>query len=91
MPRSVFEHALYGGTNFETIRTFADGCRRALAPGGTVAVIFSEDSGPDRMMSLFTEAGFVATDQRTARRYFERFHMLRLQLLPSPKPAEQHG
>ena len=77
--------------NFETIRTFADGCRRALAPGGTVAVIFSEDSGPDRMMSLFTEAGFVATDQRTAHRYFERFHLLRLQVLPSTTPAEQHG
>ncbi len=88
-PRSVFEHALYGGTNFETIRAFAEGCRRALAPGGTVAVIFSEDSGPDRMMSLFVEAGFVATDQRTAHRYFERFHLLRLQV-PSAPPAEQH-
>jgi hypothetical protein len=55
-----------------------------------VAVIFSEDSGPDRMMSLFVEAGFVATDQRTAHRYFERFHLLRLQV-PSAPPAEQHG
>jgi release factor glutamine methyltransferase len=91
VPRSVFEHALYGGTNFETIRTFADGCRRALAPCGTVAVIFSEDSGPDRMISLFTHAGFVATDHRTARRYLERFHLMRLQLLPSATPAEQHG
>jgi release factor glutamine methyltransferase len=89
-PRSVFEHALYGGTNFETIRAFADGCRRALAPGGTVAVIFSEDSGADRMMSLFVDAGFVAIDQRTASRYFERFHLLRLQV-PSAPPADQHG
>ena len=65
------------------------GVPAALAPGGTVAVIFSEDSGPDRMMSLFVEAGFVATDQRTAHRYFERFHLLRLQV-PSAPPAEQH-
>jgi len=87
-PRTAFEHAWFGGPNFETIRAFADGCRRALAPGGTVAVIFSEDSGHDRVMSCFSEAGLVTIDERTAYRYFERFHVLRLQLPPST-PAEQ--
>jgi hypothetical protein len=50
-----------------------------MAPGGTVAVIYSEDSGHDRILSLFTDAGLVPTDQRTARKYFERFHLLRLE------------
>ena len=72
------------------IRAFAEGCRRALAPGGTVAVIFSEDSGHDRIVSLFTRgrASWRSTSAR-AHRYFERFHLLRLQV-PSAPPAEQH-
>jgi release factor glutamine methyltransferase len=90
-PRSFFEHAFFGGPDFETIRAFADGCRRALAPGGTVAVIFSEDSGRDRIVSCFADAGFVTTDERTAHKYFERFHLLRLEMPPSAAPAEQHG
>lgn len=88
-PRTVFERALFGGPDFETVRAFALGCRQALAPGGAVVVIFSEDSGPERIMSLFTEAGFVATHQRTALKYFERFHMLQLERTSAP-PAEQH-
>lgn len=88
-PRTVFEKALFGGDDFETVRAFALGCRRALAPGGAVVVIFSEDSGPDRIVPLFTEAGFVATDQRTTHRYFERFHLLQLRPASAP-PAEQH-
>jgi release factor glutamine methyltransferase len=88
-PRSVFEAALYGGADFETVRAFARGCREALAPGGTVAVIYSEDSGPERILSCFADAGFLTTDARTAYRYFERFHLLRL-ALPSAPPAEQH-
>jgi release factor glutamine methyltransferase len=88
-PRSAFESALYGGDDFETVRAFALGCRKALAPGGTVAVIYSEDSGPDRIAACFTGAGFLTTDARTAYRYFERFHLLRLQM-PSVPPAEQH-
>jgi release factor glutamine methyltransferase len=88
-PRSVFELALYGGGDFETVRAFAHGCREALAPGGTVAVIYSEDSGPERIVSCFADAGLVTTDERTAYRFFERFHLLRLQQ-PSAAPAEQH-
>ena len=92
-PRSHFEHAFFGGRDFETIRAFATGCRQALAPGGTVAVIFSEDSGHDRIVSCFADAGFVTTDERTAHRYFERFHLLRLQVpdgASSAAQAEQH-
>ena len=90
-PRSNFEHAFFGGQDFETIRAFANGCRQALAPGGTVAVIFSEDSGHDRIMSCFADAGFVTADERTAHKYFERFHLLRLEIPASAAPAEQHG
>jgi release factor glutamine methyltransferase len=88
-PGSPFEHAFFGGRDFETIRAFATGCRKALAPGGTVAVIFSEDSGHDRIVSCFADAGLITVDERTAHRYFERFHLLRLQM-PSAPPAEQH-
>jgi release factor glutamine methyltransferase len=88
-PRTRFDAALYGGPNFETVRAFATGCQEALAPGGVVAVIFSEDSGRDSIVSLFTAAGFALVEERTARRYFERFHIVRLQR-SSPSPAEQH-
>jgi len=88
--RTVFEAALYGGKNFELVRAFADGCREALAPGGSVVVIFSEDSGPERIASLFTDAGFVPADERTAFKFFERFHLMRLER-PSSSPAEKRG
>ena len=77
-PRTHFDAALFGGPDFETVRTFAAGCRTALAPNGAVVMIFSEDSGHERIMSLFGEAGFVATEQQTALKFFERFHLLRL-------------
>jgi release factor glutamine methyltransferase len=86
-PRTPLEAALFGGPDLETVRAFALGCRDALAPGGTVAVIFSEDSGRDRIVSLFDDAGFVPTDERMGRRFFERFHLLRLQRRSWP-PAE---
>ena len=66
-PATPFEAAFFGGPAFETISAFAAGCRGALAPGGTVAVIISEDSGHDRIVSLFTGAGFLPIDDRAAR------------------------
>jgi release factor glutamine methyltransferase len=89
-PGTAFEAAFFGGPEFETIRAFADGCRDALAPGGAVAVIYSEDSGHERILSLFAEAGFEATEQRTAFKFFERFHLLRLERRAA-SPAEKHG
>ena len=59
-----FEAAFFGGPAFETISAFAAGCRGALAPGGKVAVIISEDSGHDRIVSLFTGGGFAQIDDR---------------------------
>lgn len=87
--RTRFDAALYGGPDFETVRGFAVGCREALAPGGIVVVIFSEDSGRDRILSLFRAAGLAPTEERVTRKYFERFHLVRLQA-SSPPPAEQH-
>jgi release factor glutamine methyltransferase len=89
-PRNRFEAALFGGPDLETVRAFANGCGQALAPDGTVAVIFSEDSGRDRVVAMFAEAGFVPTHERVARKFFERFHLLRMQRRSS-SPAEQHG
>jgi release factor glutamine methyltransferase len=87
--RTQFDAALFGGPDFETVRAFAAGCGEALAPGGAVVVIFSEDSGRDLILSLFTAAGFAPTDQRISRKYFERFHLVRLER-SSSSPAEQH-
>jgi release factor glutamine methyltransferase len=87
--RSRFDAALFGGPDFETVRAFALGCREALAPGGTVVVIFSEDSGRDRILSLFGDAGLAPAEERVTRRYFERFHLVRLRR-SSSLPAEQH-
>jgi len=78
-PRTHFDFALYGGPDFETIRAFATGCRETLAPGGAVVVIFSEDSGHDRILSLFAAAGFVPRDERRTRKFFERFYLVRLE------------
>jgi len=88
--RTRFDHAWFAGPDFETVREFAAGCREALAPGGAVVVIFSEDSGRDRIVSLFTAAGLAPVEERSARKFFERFHLLRLHPV-SATPAEQHG
>jgi len=75
-PRPPLGVAFFAGSNFETVRAFADGCRQALAPGGSVVVIFSEDSGRDRVVPLFEAAALAPFDERITRRYFERFHLL---------------
>jgi release factor glutamine methyltransferase len=89
-PVTPFDAALCAGRNFETITGFAAGCREALAPGGRVVALFSEDSGRDRMVSLFADAQFTAEEERIRTRWFERFHILRLRRANgSPLPAEQ--
>jgi release factor glutamine methyltransferase len=81
-PRSLLGAALYAGPDFETVRAFAAGCRQALEPGGTVVIIFSEDSGRDRVVPLFEAAALAPFDERVARRYFERFHLLSFRAAP---------
>lgn len=75
-PRTPLEAAFFAGPNFETVRAFATGCAAALAPDGTVVVVFSEDSGRQLLVSFFTGAGFVATGERVTSRLFERFHLM---------------
>jgi methylase of polypeptide subunit release factors len=82
VPRPPMGVAFYAGPNFETIRSFAAGCRRALAPGGSVVVIFSEDSGRDRVVALFEAEAFASVDEHVASRFFERFHLLKLHAVP---------
>ena len=80
-PRSPFEAAFFAGPNFETVRSFAAGCGPALAPGGVIVVIFSEDSGRALMASIFATAGFTVIAEQVTTRLFERFHLLSLQRL----------
>jgi release factor glutamine methyltransferase len=77
-PETPFDAALCAGRNFETIAGFAAGCQRALAPEGRVVALFSEDSGRDRMLSMFESAAFTVEEELTRTRWFERFHVLRL-------------
>jgi release factor glutamine methyltransferase len=75
-PAVPLDAAFFAGPDFETIRTFASQCSRFLAPGGVVIVLFSEDSGRDRMLSIFQRAGLTAIGESVASRFFERFHVL---------------
>jgi release factor glutamine methyltransferase len=70
------EAAFYAGPNFETVRDFAAGCRAHLAPQGRVMIVFSEDSGHQRVLSIFSGAGLRAIRQETTQRLFERFHVV---------------
>ena len=78
-PRSPFEHALYGGPNFETIRAFADGCRRALAPGG--------DGGGDLLRGQRARSNDVAVRRRRVRADRRAHGAPVLRTLPPAAPA----
>jgi release factor glutamine methyltransferase len=82
-PRTPFEAAFFAGPDFATVRQFAADCPRFLAPGGSVIVIFSEDSGYDGIVSMFVGAGLQVAFQSVTSRLFERFHLVRFQR-PSP-------
>jgi hypothetical protein len=45
-------------------------------------VIFSEDSGRDVIVSLFTSEGFVISAETVSVRLFERFHLVSLRRPP---------
>jgi release factor glutamine methyltransferase len=81
-PRTPLEAAFFAGPNFETVRSFAVGCVAALAADGTIVVIFSEDSGRDVIVSLFTSEGFVISAETVSVRLFERFHLVSLRRPP---------
>jgi release factor glutamine methyltransferase len=74
--RSHLEAAFFAGPNFETVHDFAAGCSRALAPGGVVVIILSEDSGYARISSIFASAGLTTVSQSVTTRLFERFHVV---------------
>ncbi len=86
-PQTPFEAAFFAGRDFETVRRFAAGCADHLAPDGLVVVIFSEDSGRERMGAIFAEAALEVVGERTTQRYFERFHLLRLRPAPRREPT----
>jgi release factor glutamine methyltransferase len=71
-----YDHAFFAGGNLATVRRFASGCARSLAPDGEVIIVFSEDSGRDRVLALFAEAGFTPVQERTTRKFFETFHVV---------------
>jgi methylase of polypeptide subunit release factors len=83
-PRTPFEAALFGGKDLATVRAFAQGCRVALAPGGTVMVLFSEDARRQAIVEPFVEADFVLVDERVRHRWFERFFVLSYRRPPPP-------
>lgn len=74
--RTPFEAALYGGRGLATVAAFASGCPGALAPGGRVMIIFSDQADRGMILGLFATAGLVAVDDTVVRRMFERFHLI---------------
>jgi HemK-related putative methylase len=74
-----YDHAFYAGPDLATVRRFASGCQRFLADGGRVIIVFSEDSGRDRVLALFAETGFTPVQERTTRKFFETFHVVTFQ------------
>ena len=75
-PATPYDAAFRAGKDFATVRAFAGGCGAALAEGGQVIVMFSEDAGRDRVLGLFAEAGFTPAHERVTRKFFETFHVV---------------
>ena len=75
-PESPLEHAFHAGRDFQTVRAFAGDTPPHLAEGGVVTIIFSEDSGYDRIVSFFTAAGLERTGTRSLRKNFEEFFIV---------------
>ena len=75
-PENPLEHAFHAGRDFQTVRVFAEDARQHLAGGGVVTIIFSEDSGYDRIVSFFTAAGLERTGTRSLRKNFEEFFIV---------------
>lgn len=83
-PRTLLEAAFFAGEDFETVRTFAAGCRDALAPEGQVIIAFSEDSGRERVLALFAAAGLEPAEERTIHKLCERLYLVSLR---PPRPS----
>ena len=74
--RTPFEMALYAGENFETVRRFARDAQQYLHPQGRMVIIFSEDSGYDRIIEIFVEAGWSVVGSVRRQKNFELFHIV---------------
>ncbi|MCB0712564.1 MAG: methyltransferase [Ignavibacteriae bacterium] len=69
------EQALNAGEKFEVVRRFAEGAEEYVATGGRVAIIFSEDSGYDQIISIFLDSGYRIVDDRRRLKNLELFHI----------------
>jgi release factor glutamine methyltransferase len=81
-PQSPLEAAFFAGPDFQVVRQFAKECPAFLAPGGSVVVIFSEDSGRDQIVAMFTDAGLAVAREQVISRLFERHHLVEFQIRP---------
>jgi release factor glutamine methyltransferase len=73
-PENPIEAAFYAGPNLETIHRFAEGCQAHLEANGRVVIIFSEESGVDRVLLAFTERGLSRERVEVTRRLLEDFY-----------------
>ena len=73
------EYALDGGTTGrETIQRFASGIVRVLAPGGRILLLVSSLTGPDEVMELFADRGFVSEIVRQVTVEDEELYVMRI-------------
>lgn len=82
-PETPLGHAFNAGPDFQTVRAFAEGTPRHLAADGVATIVFSEDSGYDRIVSFFTAAGLEPAEIRRLRKHFEEFFIVSFRHAPS--------
>ena len=69
------EQALNAGKGFEVVRRFAEEAKEYLAEEGRVVIIFSEDSGYERIISIFLGSGYRLADEQRRIKNLELFHI----------------
>jgi release factor glutamine methyltransferase len=78
--QSPLDRAFFAGPELQTVRAFAHDCREHLADGGLVRIVFSEDCGRGRVLSLFADAGFSVAEERFDHRLLDCFHTVSFRL-----------
>ncbi len=79
-PKTHLEAAFYAGEGFATVRAFAAGCPRHLRPGGTVVIVFAEESGRQGILDMFAAEGLLPMEEETTSKLFERFYVVRFEV-----------
>ncbi len=73
---SNLEKAFNAGESFDVVRRFAFESCSHLTPSGEVVIVFSENSGFETIVNIFTEAGFRTAGVVIYTAIFEKYFVL---------------